>query len=114
MIARGQRYEVGSFEESLAIVAIQRQAEIEYAKLRAVTNAIISVGNIVAAAITGGESGGLDTFNKSMDTVKDALLPQLKEERDKTAARYKKTLQSEMDKGPIKVKVVGRDKKKKR
>lgn len=113
-MASGVKYEVGSFEEGLAILAIQRRAELEFLKVNTIVKAIISGANIVAAAVTGGESGGLDSLNKSIDSLKGFLLPHLREETDRTARRYKETLKAEMDKGPITVKVVGRDKNKKK
>ena len=92
----------------MALNAIKRRAEIEYLKLMAVVNAIISVGNHVSAAVTKGDAGGSDALNKTLDTLRELMFPSIKEEQDLKAKKAKELLAKEMAGGPIKVQVVGK------
>lgn len=86
--------------------AINKRAEIEFLKVQVVVNAIINVGN----SLSGGSSGG-DAFQKSFDALKGALLPHWAEQTDRKAGAAKQTLMDEVNKGPLKVKVVGKEKR---
>jgi flagellar motor component MotA len=91
---------------------VHRRAEIEYLKLMAVINAIIATGNSIAAAVTGNESSGGDSVNKTLESLKELLLPHWKEEQDRKAIKAKELLRKEVAGGPIRVQVVGKGKKK--
>ena len=112
----GRAYEFGSIEETLAISAVQRKAEIEYLKVQAIVNAIISVGNHVSAAVSGSESSKSDALNKSLESLKYKLLPQYAEGKEARARDVKKILMEEAARGPLKIRVVDGEtgKKKKR
>lgn len=77
----------------------------------AIVNAIICAGNQISAATTGGDSGGSDKLNQTLEALRDLLLPQLKAEKDRKAARAKEILAKEVAGGPIQVQVVGKGKK---
>ena len=109
----GRSYEFGSLEEGLAVTAINRRAEIEFLKLTVVVNAIISVGNGIVAAISKSDGSSSDALNKSIDGLKELLLPHWSEEKNRKAAQVRKIMVEELNRGPLKVKVVGDGKKKK-
>jgi hypothetical protein len=109
LISRGVRLEYGSLEESLAINAIHQKAELEYLKIMAVVNAIIGVGNQISSSITKSDYTGNDKLNKVLDTLKEVLLPQYKEEQSRKAAKAKDLLSKEVSGGPIRIKVVGKN-----
>jgi hypothetical protein len=77
----------------------------------AIVNAIIAAGNYIASAVTGGEASSNDKLQKTLDSLKETLLPQYKEERKRKAEKAKELLTKEVAGGPIRVKVVGKDKK---
>ncbi|NDC22649.1 MAG: hypothetical protein EBZ49_00740 [Proteobacteria bacterium] len=73
------------------------------------------MGNHISGAVTGSDAtGGNDALKKSFDAVKEALLPHWAEESERKAQKVKKTLMEEVNRGPLKIKVVGKDKKSRR
>jgi hypothetical protein len=111
MLAAGLRYKFGSPEESLLVLAQERKAEIEYLKIRAIVNAIVSVGSSIRSALSGTASGGNDGIQDSMNSLKVMLLPHLAEDRDRRAAQIRKTLIEEANRGPIQIKIMDRKKR---
>jgi hypothetical protein len=102
-------------EESLAIIALKRRAEIEFYKTMAVINAIITVGNGITKAITQSpDSGSSDALNKTVDVLKEALLPHWAEDTDKRAKEARAKLEEEINRGPLKIQVMSKSKKKRR
>lgn len=100
---------MGSIEESLAIVALQREHELEYLKIMVLVNAILQTGSNIASSLSGQDSPGGDSLRKSLDGLKKILLPHLAEELTKKAEQAKKTLVEEVKRGPLRYTVVGSD-----
>jgi hypothetical protein len=98
----------------LAVSAIRKRGEVEFLTLIAVVNAILTAGKTVAAAVTGNESPGTETLNKSIAAVKTLLLPHWAEDTERKAQSAKELLMREVAKGPFQIKVVGGDISKKR
>lgn len=97
------------------IVAINRRAEVEFAKTMVIVNAIISGCNSVSAAVAQSPEGSSsDALNKSLDALKSVLLPQWAEENEQRAGEAKKKLMEEMNRGPLKIQVMTNTKKKRR
>lgn len=69
-------------------------------------NAIIQVGNTIAAATSGGQSssGGSDGLKKTMESLRDLLLPEDQVEKESQAEKAMKLLQEEVTKGSLVVK----------
>ena len=93
--------------------ALKRESQIQFLTTLCLINAIISTGNNVAAAVSGGDAPVGDTLKKTTDQLRDLLLPELAESRDEAAARIKDELEKEMNRGPLKVRFMDRDPKKK-
>ena len=109
MLSQGVRYPWDSLEESLAVIAYQRRAEVEFLKLITLVNAIILVGNRISAAVTGGDSPGGDSVKKNIDALESLMLPHRAEEREVKAKKVKGILEREAAGGPLKIKVMGDD-----
>lgn len=81
----------------------------------AVCNAIISTGNAVASAVTKSESPqGNDALKKSIDAVQKMLVPHWAEDTDRKAKKAREVLTREVARGPLKIKVLGKDRKSKK
>ncbi len=89
-------------------MALKRQSEIEFLKLMCTINAIIGLGNSLASTLSGSGGSGNDSLNKSIDALKELLLPHWKEEKDVRAKKARELLEKEVSGGPIKVQVVGK------
>lgn len=78
-----------------------------------IVNAIIHVGNQIAAASSGGSapSGGADSLKKSIESLREALLPDDSFEKESKAQRVKNILDAEMAKGPFKVRAMSTSRK---
>lgn len=115
MLARGLKYESGSPEDTFARLSIELERRIEYTKTLALVNAIIGVGNHIAAAVSQSspnkQSG--DKLAKTMDVLKSLLLPEEAERTDRDAGRAKVILEREVSAGPIKFRSMGHGKDKK-
>jgi hypothetical protein len=110
------KYEVNSLEEGLAIATINKHAEIEFLKVNAIVNAIIGTGNAIRSTIGTlaggtGETPSMDALNKTMETLKEALLPHWTEDTEKRSKEAMRKLKQEMDGGPLKVQVMAKPKK---
>ena len=116
LLSRGVQYKLGSVEDGLARVAVERERRIEYLKTVTLVNAIIGVGNVVAAAVTGSPNNQLggDKVTKSLELLRDILLPEDSEGREKQATSAREKLAKEMAKGPLKVRAAGNPSKTRR
>lgn len=76
-----------------------------------VCNAIISVGNNIVAAVSKGESQGGDALKKSIEALQKSLVPHWSEDSDKKAKIARQKLMAEVQRGPLKIKVLSKDKK---
>jgi hypothetical protein len=82
-------------------------------KVMTVINAIITVGNGIRSAVVGSsDPPSSDALNKSIDALKEILLPHWAEDNDKRAEEAKARLMEEMNRGPLKVQVMSKQKKK--
>lgn len=80
-----------------------------------IVNAIITVGNGIRSAVANSsDTPSSDALNKSLDALKEMLLPHWAEDNDKRAKEARERLLEEMNRGPLKVQVMGKDKKSKR
>lgn len=96
----------------MAVATINRHAEIEYLKTMTVVNAIMVVGNAIRSTIAGsGETPSSDALDKSLEALKEALLPHWSEDTKKRSAEAMKKLKQEMDGGPLKVQVMAKPKR---
>jgi len=84
--------------------AFTRKQNVQFMTTLSIVNAIISVGNNIISAISGGSSsGGSDNLKKTLDSLKDLLLPEdesYKKLRDKKVINK---LEAELARGPFKV-----------
>jgi hypothetical protein len=115
MLSRGLRYEPGSMEDTFARIGLETERRVEYIKTLAIVNAIISVGNHVVAAITQspGDAKGGDSVTKTLEALKEMLLPEDKERTESKAQRARRVLEEEATKGPIKFRTMDYGKPKK-
>lgn len=104
LLARGVKYEVGSTDSTFARIGIERERQVKYTQTIAIVNAIMTMGTAVVSAITQtpNQSSG-DKLKKVLDHLRDLLLPELAEQREKDADRVKELLHREVEQGPIKV-----------
>ena len=99
----------------MAIVGAQRQADIDFRKLLLVVNAILEVGNRIVAAVSHSEAPSSGKgLQKEVETLQELMLPHHGDAKTKRAAEVKKVLEKVYAGGPLKIKVVGGDREKKR
>jgi hypothetical protein len=110
----GVKLEHDSLEESLARVAFEKHAEIEFLKVMAICNAVMTGSQAIMSQIAGGQNVSTDALKKSIDALQKLLLPHWAEDTKKKAEKAKQTLMREVSRGPLKVKVVSRSKKRRR
>jgi hypothetical protein len=110
---RGIDYPYGSFEEASAFVAFFREQNIRYLATLSIINAIISVGNTIASAVSGstGSGGNSDTVQKTVAALRGLLIPEDEAYNDNKMDRIKKVLEQEVAKGPITVRAQASGKK---
>lgn len=86
--------------------AFFRKQKIQFMTTLSIVNAIIQVGNTIAAATSGGQasSGGGDSLKKTMESLRDLLLPEDQIEKESQAEKAMKLLQEEVSKGVLLVK----------
>jgi hypothetical protein len=115
MIARGLKYESGSLEEHCTRVAFENDRKVSFLTTLTMVNAIVETGNRIVAAITQSPSNQLsgDNVKKSMEALKDLLLPEDNERKKRQAAKARKRLVEEVQQGPIKFKAMAHAKPKK-
>lgn len=109
---RGNRYKYGSLEEGLSTIALNRQAEIEFLKTKVLVNAIITGCSSVMSAVSGGAATNSDALDKSLDALKELLLPHYAEERERKVQSVRAKLIKETSGAPLKYKIVEQPKKK--
>lgn len=80
----------------------------------AVVNAILQGANRIQAGMTGQDAPNGDALRKTLDQVKDMLLPHYAEDTEERATEAKKVLAREVSQGPLKYTVVGGDSKRRR
>lgn len=118
LLSRGVRFEYGSLEEKLARIGLERERRIEYLKTVVMVNAIIGIGNNIAAAVTGSPNNQLggDKLTKSLELLRDLLVPEEGEQKEEKAKSAREKLEREIAKGPLKVRPIqsGRQRRKKR
>lgn len=76
-----------------------------------VVNAILTASNGIRSAVTGGEAPGMDALNKSIDSLKKMLVPQWTEDTERRAQEVREKIMEEVNRGPIQIKPVAREKK---
>lgn len=100
--------------EALAIEAVMHENYTRYLTTLTVVNAIIAVGNTIAASVAGGGGGNSgDALKKTLDELKSTLMPGEKDRTKRKTDEIKRILEEETAKGPIKIKAMGGNKKKK-
>lgn len=95
---------MGSTQEAVAMSAFFRNQQIQFMTTLSIVNAIIQVGNSIAASVSGGNSsGGTDNLKKTMESLRDLLLPEDVKEKESKVERALKLLTEEAAKGPLTV-----------
>lgn len=85
--------------------AYHREQSIHFLTTLSIVNAIMQVGNVI---VSGGSSdNGRDQLKKTMDTLRDLLLPENIAEKESAAQRALALLDKEVAGGPLKVTVKG-------
>jgi len=108
LLSRGVKYEMGTPEDTFARIGLERQKKIQYAQTQVIVNAIITVGNSIAAAVSGGANdGGGKALTQSIEALQELLMPEEAEKKAKQAARAKDLLEREIKRGPIKITKMG-------
>ena len=95
----GLNLPIGSLEEAFVLRSIGEQGQIEYMKIVAIINAIIMAANGIISAVSDGESTpNNDKLKNVLNSLKDLLIPQLREDTEKKAAQAKAVLEEEQSK----------------
>ena len=105
-LIRGLVIEPGSAKERLAHYAIERERQVQFLSILTIFNAIIHVGNTIAAAVSGSPASGQNNAGKVLDVLKKLLLPGEAERTEVKAEEVKAKLEREMAKGPMQVRTV--------
>lgn len=86
---------------------------VRYLTTLTTVNAIIAVGNAIQASLSEGASAGESgkAFKKTLDELREALIPGEKTRSKKRVEEIRKILEKEAAGGPIKVKPMTTDKK---
>jgi hypothetical protein len=113
MAMLGIDYPTGSFEENLAVLAINRKKQTQFLTTLVTVNAIIYIGNCIQAALSGGSApkNGVENLQKILDSLKALLIPGAEIETESKAARALKILEEEVAKGPLIVRPMVENKK---
>ena len=95
---------------------MERDNEIGFLKILCTISAIMSVGNNLAAVLSGSSemAGGSDSLTKVVDALQDLMLPHRREDLDRKVEKYRDIMEGEHDKGPLKFHVVSEGKPKNR
>jgi len=91
--------------------AFFRTQNIQFMTTLAIVNAIIHIGNSIAAVVSGGSSGNADGLKKSLDSLRELLLPEDVVRKESEAERALKVLTAESAKGPLTVRSMSSSKK---
>jgi hypothetical protein len=104
----------GSTDEALAHIALQRRHNIHFLTTLTLVNAIIHVGNTIAAAVSGSgsSSSGGDAFKNSIQELKKLLFPDEEAKLEKRASEVREILEREAASGPFQVRAVDGGKQK--
>ena len=91
---------------------MERDRKARFLETLAVVNAIVEVGNRIVSAVTQspGQSGE-GSLKKTIEALKDVLIPDNHEDRDQKALEARKKLEDEIRKGPIKFRAITHTKK---
>ena len=105
----GLDYPFGSSKESLAIAAFNRKQSTHFMTTLSIVNAIISVGNSLISALSGGSSttSNGDNLKKSLESLKELLLPEDVTEKSRREKRVMDILEAEVASGPLSVRKMG-------
>ncbi len=96
----------------LAVEAIMHENYVRYMTTLTIVNAIIMASSTIQASLTQGSSGDSGkAFKKSLDQLREALIPGEKGRTKKRVGEIKKILEREAAGGAIKVKPMATDKK---
>jgi hypothetical protein len=109
----GIDHPIGSFEETLAIMAINRKKEVQFLTTLLTVNAIMHVGNSIQAAVSGGsgQSKGVEGIQKMVDSLRAMLVPEDTIESESKVQRALRILEQETAKGPLSVRPMVENKK---
>lgn len=101
----GVDYPIGSFEESLAVLAINRNKQVHFMTTLLIVNAIIHVGNCIQAAVAGSSASekGSENIQKLVDSLRSMLLPGDDLDTESKTQRSLRILEEEVSKGPLNV-----------
>ena len=85
----------------MVIAALARKQTAQFLTTLTLVNAIIQVGNVIAASVSGGSASGQDNLKKVLTSLRELLLPEDVEEKESAAQRAMRLLKLETDKGPL-------------
>jgi len=91
--------------------AFFRNQNIQFMTTLAIVNAIIHIGNSIAAVVSGGSAGNSDGLKKTLDSLREVLLPEDVQRKESQAERALKVLTEEAAKGPLKVRSMSSSRK---
>ena len=91
--------------------AFFRNQNIQFMTTLAIVNAIIHIGNSIAAVVSGGSAGNSDGLKKTLDSLREVLLPEDVQRKESQAERALKVLTEEAAKGPLKVRSMSNSRK---
>ena len=112
LLIRGVDLPFGSLLERVAMGAVERERAASFMATMSIVNAIIQVGNnIVSAGSKDALAGGDDKLKKSLDSLRDILIPEDEFKKEEKAARIKRILEEESSKGTIRVRPMVSSKK---
>lgn len=105
----GLDYPFGSSKEGLAIAAFYRKQNTHFMTTLSIVNAIISVGNGLISALSEGSSttSNGDNLKKSLESLKELLLPEDETEKSRKEKRVMDILEAEVAAGPLSVRKMG-------
>ncbi len=100
----------------MSIWALERETEVDFLKILSVISAIMTVGNNLAAALTGQNSPGGDNLSKLIDNLQNLMMPHRQELMEKKVERYREIMLEEQKRGELKIHAVdvGKPNKRKR
>jgi hypothetical protein len=102
---RGLKIPYGSTDESLAMLAHDREQQIRFYSVLSVVSAIISTGNKIIQTLANqpGDDKAGKQMGEVMSALRQLLLPEDSFEAEKKINRIKETLEREVAKGPISI-----------
>jgi len=105
MAMLGLKYPVGSFDENLAVLAINRKKQVHFMTTLLIVNAIIHTGNCIQSALSGGSASdkGSENLQTMVEALKSMLIPGDALEKESKVQRAMRILDEETSKGPLSV-----------